>query len=1069
MQRPYRIIEGKLLIFASFLIISGFALVFLAKLQGIVTSGSININTASANSIAAALKIDENLAKRIIDYRNQNGFFENTSAISDVRLLKPVQCEKLVLLKINKLTPRKISNQTGIDLPSVNRVLDVISGNSSSKLDAKHLAKIPIISDNVLSKAEPHIRVRDPITVILSFWIYAVLVMAGFLLFHTVLRRRAPQADFYILPCVMMLAGLGMIALFSIKDPLRDSDVYSRQAQGILLGLIAASIPLAAWHRNLRLWRYTYVYVLFAVFTTLMLAVFGSGPGGAKLRLFGLQPVEIVKIALAYFVASYLADRWMLLTDKSAPAKGRFQIPLFHDIAPLLVMYILSIATFILVKDLGPMLLLFGMFAAMLYTSTGKSAFISIGIVIVAVTGLVAYFLHLGVFDVRVDMWLNPWHNSHPNGMQLGQALWGMGSGGIWGSGLGLGQPSLMPRSGSDLVFAALGEELGLVGSLFIAALFAVLIARSFRIAMHARTDFERLLITGISVLLGLQTVIILFGVLGIIPLTGVTLPFVSYGKTSIIASFFMMGLLLNASSSGKKDISGVRIETHKAINHLSTAMLILLLGIAGIGRLVWMQGVKADQTAGMLISTPDADGYVRPHVNPRLKLIEASIPRGTIYDRNGEPLAVSRLSELQKLNLVLQAQDRPGGRYYPYGADMAHIVGYMDQRCGGPAGMEMWRNNELRGFDDYSELLPLYRYTHTPFRPKIEGKDVRLTIDAKLQQAVRESLEKYAGKVTDKRTGKSKHKGAAVVIDVYTGEVLAAVSIPEFNPNELTQNLWKRYNKDKSDEAVLFDRSINGLYPPGSTFKLATASAALENNEDFLYRCNHKETDISWRAYGKTYSRRQITDLEEMTPHGVTDLAKAIRVSCNIYFAHLGMKLGQDKLHDIMLKYGFSQTPSSQALAEDLPDNSYGQGIIQVTPLEMARMTAAIANGGIMMKPHFVKEISINGTTTELIKPIELGRPISSKSAASLRKMMADVTRIGTGKGLFSGLNVDAAGKTGSAENDRADKMPHSWFVGFAPVKDPRIAFAVVVENGGYGRAAAGPICRDIVKSALK
>ncbi|MHB1456967.1 MAG: FtsW/RodA/SpoVE family cell cycle protein [Armatimonadota bacterium] len=1069
MRSTYRTIEGKLLIFASFILISGFALVFLAKLTGLVKHDSVNVNTSPVNSIAAALKIDENLAKRIVDYRKQNGPFGNTSSISDVRLLSQAQCGKLAQLKINSLSPGKISKETGIDIPSVNRMLEAVSDGSSSVLSTEKLAQISVINRSTLTRIEPHIRVRDAGSVILSFWIYAVLVIVGFFILHAVLRRRAPQADFYILPCVMILAGLGMMALFSIKDPLRDTDVYSRQAQGILLGLAAASVPLAAWYRNLRVWRYTYIYVLFAVFTTLMLAIFGTGPGGARLRLFGLQPVEIVKIALAYFVASYLSDRWMLLTDKSAPAKRRFQIPLFHDIAPLLVMYFLSLATFILVRDLGPMLLLFGMFAAMLYASTGKPIFIGIGIVTVAITGLAAYFLHLGVFDVRVDMWLHPWDNSHPNGMQLGQALWGLGSGGIWGSGLGLGQPTLMPRSGSDLIFAALGEELGLVGSLFIMALFAILIARSFRIAAHARTDFERLLITGISILLGLQTIIILFGVLGLTPLTGVTLPFMSYGKTSIIASFFMMGLLLNASSSGKRDTSDIRIETHKALKHLSTAMIIMLLGVAGIGRLVWMQGVKADVTAGMLVSTPDADGFVRPHVNPRLKLIEASIPRGTIYDRNGEALAVSRLPELQKLNLVLSAQDRPAGRYYPYGSDLAHIVGYMDQRCGGPAGMEKWQNNDLRGFDDYSALLPLYRYTHTPFRPKIEGKDIRLTIDAKLQQDVKASLEKYAGKITDRRTGKRKHKGAAVVIDVYTGEVLAAVSIPDFNPNELTQILWKRYNKDSSDEAPLFDRSISGLYPPGSTFKLVTASAGLENSEDFLYRCRHKESDISWRANGKTYSRRQITDLEEMNPHGVTDLAKAIRVSCNIYFAHLGIKLGQEKLHDMMRDYGFNQTPSSQALAEDLLDNAYGQGIIQVTPLEMARVTAAIANGGIMMKPHFVKEISANGTTIELIKPVEMGRPITAANSAALRKMMADVTARGTGKGLFSGLNIEVAGKTGSAENDRADKMPHSWFVGFAPVKDPRIAFAVVVENGGYGRAAAGPICRDIVKSALK
>ncbi len=120
-------------------------------------------------------------------------------------------------------------------------------------------------------------------------------------------------------------------------------------------------------------------------------------------------------------------------------------------------------------------------------------------------------------------------------------------------------------------------------------------------------------------------------------------------------------------------------------------------------------------------------------------------------------------------------------------------------------------------------------------------------------------------------------------------------------------------------------------------------------------------------------------------------------------------------------------------------------------------------------MKPQFVKDMRLNGEALEIVQPAEMGRPLSAEAAASLRKMMADVTRVGTGRGVFDGVGVSVAGKTGSAENDQADRMPHSWFVGFAPVEDPRIAFAVVIENGGYGRNAAGPVCREIVKAALR
>ena len=1068
MGHSRRTTEGILLLFASFVLLVGFALVFLAKLPALDSKGTVNVNTASADRIGSALMIDRSLAKLIVEHRAKHGPFPSTSALSDVKLLTPEQAKSLIELHaahdLTKMSLGELSSRAGIGSSVAERLVQVLADTTS--VSEARLARIPVVGSDTISRVDEHLRVRDPRGVIKQFWVYAGLLMLGFFILHSALGRRGPVADAYILPCMLILAGLGAIALFSIKDPLRDTDVFTRQIHGVLIGMIAAMIPFSAKFRSFRPWRYTYLYALLAVFLTILLALFGTGPGGARLKLFGFQPVEVVKLALVFFVASYLAERWSVLVDKTGP-KRTFQMPLFRDIGPLIVMYLISLTTFLLVKDLGPMLLLFGMFVAMLYVATGKPSFVGIGIALVAVTGWLAYVLHLGVFDVRVDMWLHPWKNAHENGMQLGQALWGLGTGGIWGSGLGLGQPAYMPRSGSDLIFASIGEELGLVGSIFVLMICSVLLVRGFRAALHARTDFDRFLGAGVSVLFGIQMVIIIFGVLGLMPLTGVTFPFASFGKSSVIASFFMAGILLDISANGTRDASDVRLEVRSAIRGLSTAMLVLLLGVAGIGRLVWIQGIKADEVAGRVVITPDADGYIRPHINPRLKAIEASIPRGTIYDRNGRPLATSRPSELEELGLTEEAAVRSRNRCYPYGLPLAHLVGYVDSRCGGPVGFEKWRNNDLRGFEDYAQLLPIYRRRHTPYCPKIEGKDVRLTIDADLQSVVEKALTKYAGAVRDRRTGIRKHKAAAVVIDVYTGEVLAAASIPSFDPNELTLASWKSYNTDGS-ESALFDRSLNGVYPPGSTFKLVTASAALENGLDPTVNCRHQESRVRWRWEGETYSRRRIADLEEMRPHGLTDLAKAVRVSCNVYFAHLGIDLGPQKLYDMTRKYRLSRIPPPKKLAEDLPDNAYGQGTIQVSPLEMARVVAAIANGGVMMKPQFVKDVRLRDTVLESIEPVEMGRPLDPKSAAALRKMMADVVAKGTGRGVFNGLNVAVAGKTGSAENEQADKMPHSWFVGFAPVNDPRIAFAVVVENGGYGRAVAGPVCREIVKAAL-
>lgn len=1059
-----------MILFAAVVLLVGFALTFAAKLPALDSRNTVNVNTDPSDKIASALRVPAGIGKLIVNYRDAHGSFANTASLSEVPLLTEHQARILLDIHtkedITRLSPGQLAARLKADNSVGERLVEIFAARGDRlRLTEAGLTKLSAVSGEQITRMDSRLRVRGRESVVLRYWVYFGLMLAGFFLFHLIYRRANPHADPFLLPCVMMLAGIGAIMLFSLKDPLRDTDVFTSQVHGVWLGIAAALIPLTAKFRSIRPWRYTYLYAILAILLTILLALFGTGPGGARLKLFGFQPVEIVKLALVFYVASYLADRASVLMDQTGPRR-RLQLPLFRDIGPLAVMYLLSLTTFLLVRDLGPMLLLFGMFVMMLFVATGRPSFVGVGVVLIGLTGWLAHVLRLGVFDVRVDMWLSPWKNAHANGMQLAQSLWGFGTGGIWGSGPGLGQPGFMARAGSDLIFATIGEELGLIGALAVLILCCLFIARAFKAAMHACTDFDRFLGAGVTQLFGIQVIIIVFGVLGLLPLTGVTLPFVSFGKSSMIASFFVLGLLL--SMSGRSQSQDMRVESRRAVRALATGMILLLIGVAGIGRLMWIQGVKADQIAGRTVTTPDADGITRPKINPRLRAIEASIPRGTIYDRNGRPLATSRKSELEELGLAETAVGRPRGRVYPYDSAFSHLVGYVDSRCGGPVGFERWRNSDLRGFSDYSELLPVYRLRNTPYTPRIKGRDIRLTIDAELQSVVEKALLKHAGSVRDRRTGQRKHKGAAVVLDVYTGEVLAAVSTPNFDPNVLTLGRWKAYNEDRGGEAALFDRAMNGVYPPGSTFKLLTAAAALENGLEFTYNCKHQATDVVWRSDGKTYSRRRITDLEEMRPHGLTNLSKAVRSSCNVYFAHLGTELGAEKLYDMGHKFGFSRMPPPNKLVEDLPDNAYGQGTIQVSPLEMARMVAAIANGGVMMKPILVKDVRSGSEIVEAVEPEESARPISPETAAALRRMMAEVTTTGTGRGVFNGLGVSVGGKTGSAENDQADRMPHSWFVGFAPADDPRIAFAVVVENAGYGRSVAGPVCREIVREAL-
>ena len=317
----------------------------------------------------------------------------------------------------------------------------------------------------------------------------------------------------------------------------------------------------------------------------------------------------------------------------------------------------------------------------------------------------------------------------------------------------------------------------------------------------------------------------------------------------------------------------------------------------------------------------------------------------------------------------------------------------------------------------------------------------------------------KYAGLVHDRRTGRPKNKGAAVLLNASTGEVLALASIPAFDPATLTPASWAAMQTEP--DGPVFSRATSGLYPPGSAFKIVTATAGLEHGlGGRVFECSHVDHNVFWHFEGHNYSRRTITDEAGFPPHGETDLAKALRVSCNVYFANLGIALGPNALDETARqRFGLSYLPPLAKLAEDLPDCAYGQGAVQVTPLEMGRVAQAVANDGVLLPAVFVKSHTAPAAGTVAMTPAQAGH---------LQSMLAGVVTDGTARGVFSGLNVSVAGKTGSAQNGRGDGLSHSWFVGFAPAEHPTLAFACIIENGGAGRDAAAPVCREMLRKAF-
>lgn len=373
---------------------------------------------------------------------------------------------------------------------------------------------------------------------------FALLLVAG----HGWLCWRLPTADQLILPIAAGLTAMGQLMITRLSP-----DLALRQAVWVTVGLLgmaaaASLLPSVTWLK-----RYRYSLATLGFGLVLLTMVLGIDPNGSGARLwlgFGglyFQPSELLKILLVVFFAAYL-DEYRELLAHAGPRLGPVRLPPLQYLAPLLVMFGLSQAILVWQRDLGAALLFFGIFLSMLFVASGRPSYVLMG----GLLFLLGAFLSTLVFSVvrlRMAVWLDPWAQADGAGYQLVQALLALGSGGVLGSGLGQGYPGYIPAVQTDFILAAIGEELGLAGTLATVALYMLFVERGLRMALSSRDGFSTLLAAGLTAVLGIQALVILGGTLRLMPLTGVTLPLVSYGGSSILANFVLLGLLLRISA----------------------------------------------------------------------------------------------------------------------------------------------------------------------------------------------------------------------------------------------------------------------------------------------------------------------------------------------------------------------------------------------------------------------------------------------------------------------------------------------------------------------------------------
>ncbi len=1103
--------EFLMLLAGTALVALGLGLVYLAKTDGFATLEQqlaakqiVDLNElASPYPLvpflgAAGSAADQDFVANAIYREKRDGVhFENAGAVARLRVSEPQLAHAGGLAELaRRLADYKLRRDEREEAREA-ALSRLARWRESFWPREQRPLSIPLLTGAAFAEFKPHVVVRAPSAFRRSFWMWSILFIAAFYAVHFFWRVRGFSGDQYILPVLQVLAGLGLMLMLSLRDPLRDTLMFADFAGGVVAGCLALALfSLVNYERAIG--RLSWVPLAAAVVLAVALGLFGSGPGlsDAKVNLFHFQPMELIRILLVLFLAGYFARHWDALRQlrqqqgRLESLARRFNIPRLEYLLPVALGVSVSIILFFWLSDLGPALVIGCLFLTLYSIARNRVGLAAAGLAMIVLAFAFGYFSGVPhTVRERVDMWRSPWDNTTRGGDQLAGSIWALASGGASGSGLGLGEPEALPAAHTDLVLAALGEQIGWLGLAAVFALYSFLVYRSLRIALAAGGAYGYFLGVGLTLIAAYETLLIAGGLLGLVPLSGVVSPFLSYGRTSMVANFILFAMILAISA---RPADGSRTAPFVAPTRVLMAVLAACVLLV-VARAAWIQILRADPLAVKGTLVKQADGVRRYQYNPRLLEAARLLPKGTITDRDGLPLAASQWSiienhraEYQKLGVALPENSAQNGRrYYPLGSAFFYLLGDVRSRLNAGATntafAERQSRTRLQGYDDvaeteegrdpetgaittrvrrnYSALLPLLRHRHQPRHPQVlallnQPRDVRMSLSAALQLRASAILKQHLEKL-------GKQKGAIVILDPANGELLAAVSYPVPSAGQFATLSASSETPLPSRDFI--DRARFGLYPPGSSFKLVTAAAALRKNpelENQRFECIRLPDGRAGNFVGRRAIRDDIADKQ---PHGSVNMQKGIEISCNAYFAQLGaMRLGAQPLQQMAAAFGISvASPNTpEKLTQSLAQASYGQGQVVASPFQMARVAAAVANGGEALQGHWI----IDESNARVHAPVRvLDAPLALKLAAFMRSVVTS----GTGR-VLNTSPIPIAGKTGTAE--LAGATSHAWFVGFAPYQPKggkQIAFAVLVENGQYGGTAAAPIAGDIVKAA--
>src|SRR6266540_3026972 len=596
-----------------------------------------------------------------------------------------------------------------------------------------------------------------------SQWIALLLWGLFVLRAHQSIIRQLPDADPYLFAMTAFLSGWGLLTVWRLEP-----GFGARQALWLAVSLIVFLFGLRLPTTLEFLRKYKYILLSGGLLLTALTLIFGTNPNGYGPRLWlgccGLyfQPSEPLKLLLVAYLAAYLADRLPI------------NLNAFPLIYPTFLLSGIAILLLLFQRDLGTASIFIALYTIIIYLATGRRRTILISALILGFMGIAGYYL-VDIIRLRIDSWINPWNDPGGGSYQIIQSILAIANGGLDGRGPGLGSPALVPVAISDFIFAAIAEETGLMGTVGLIAIFGIILVRGLRIALLASDVFQRLLAGGVTAYIGVQALLIIGGNIRLLPLTGVTLPFISYGGSSLLTSFIALLILLLISD--QLDEEAAPLPKPQPYLALGT-FLALGLFIAALVNGWWA-----------IVRGPD---LLTRSDNPRRIIEDRYVPRGKLLDRT---------------NNVINGTEGTTGSYsrvYEY-PDLAPVTGY-NNPIYGQSGLEASLDEYLRGLR--GNPATTIWWNHLLYGMSPHGLDVRLSLDLYLQYRADDML--------------SEHRGAVVLLNAQSGEIFVMSSHPTYDPGNLNE-IGTQLNKDP--EKPLINRATQGLYPTGSMIEPFTTA----------------------------------------------------------------------------------------------------------------------------------------------------------------------------------------------------------------------------------------------------